>query len=68
MRLPTSADVLLKPACSIACRLPAVAVTLCKLTHGMHSAAGTLCLILLAASDPMLSDMQVTVHGVSVQE
>ena len=33
----------------------------------MHMAAGTLCLILLAASYQMLSDVQRMVHGMYVQ-
>ena len=45
------------------CKAPAAVVTLCKLTHGMHIAAGTLWLILLAASDKLLRDMQIIVHG-----
>ena len=55
MRLPVSAYVFVYRACSIACKVPAAAVTLCKLTHGMHIAAGT------------LSDMQIMVYGMSVQ-
>ncbi len=50
------------------CRVPAVAVTVCKITHGMHIAAGTLWFILLAASDQMLRDMQIIVHGIRMSE